>query len=215
MKLRHLCCFICFTLFVVACTPDPLDEESYENWRHSLGRPERSDMKNGGNTVITKERKIEQIDPSVVRVAKTKGDYMEVMARQFRQDLLSTGAQVRQEGTRVYLHIPTATAFGTNQTTIKPSFEPALIAIAQNLQNHPETMIRIVGHTDNSIGVIPSKTLSLRQANALSNYLNKKGVDPDRLLAEGVGSVEPIANNSTAAGRIKNCYIEMIVYNLQ
>jgi len=35
------------------------------------------------------------------------------------------------------------------------------------------------------------------------------------LLAEGKGSLEPIANNDTPQGRLKNFYVEVIVYNLR
>ncbi len=200
---------------LMACAPKPMDDYNYDDWRHSLGNPERSDMKYAGNTIVTKERKVEQIDPAVVHVAKTQGDYMEVIARQFRQDLISTGSQVKHDGAKVYVHMPVQSIFGSNQATIKPSIEPALKAIAQNLKMHPETMIRIIGHTDNSQGVQQSKILSLRQASAFSNYLRLEGVDSERLLAEGQGSTDPIANNKTPEGRARNCYIEMIVYNLQ
>ena len=215
MKLLNFSFLFSLLFLLSACAPSSLDDEAYDDWRHSLGNPERSDMKYGGNTVITKEKQVQQIDPAVVHVAKTQGDYMEVMARQFRQDLLSTGSQVKQDGTKVWVYMPVQSVFGSNQVTIKPSVEPALKAMVKNLNNHPETMIRVIGHTDNSMGVVPSKEFSLRQATAFANYLHSKGVNSERILAEGYGSSDPIANNQTAAGRIKNRYIEIIVYNLQ
>ncbi len=215
MRYIQFLTFCMLSALLVACAPDSLNERQYVNWRHSLGEPEVPDMKYAGNTIITKERKVQQIDPAMVRVAQTQGDYMEVIARQFRQDLLSSGAQVRQDGSRVYVYMPVQAVFGSNQVTIKPSVEPALKSIVQNLKSHPATMVRVIGHTDNSLGVLQSKKLSLRQAIAFASYLNKEGIDSERLLVEGFGSVDPIANNKTSEGRAKNCYIEMIVYNLQ
>ncbi len=215
MGLKKFLIICSASAFLFGCAPKPMDELEYYNWRRSMGQPEMSQMVYGGNTLITKEKKVEQIDPSVVHIAKTQGDYMEVMTRQFRQDLLSTGAQVKQDGNKVYVYMPTQAIFGSNQLTVKPSIEPALKAISKNLKNHSETMIRIIGHTDNSLGVVRSKELSMRQATVFANYLRSSGIASERLFVEGYGSRDPIANNNTPEGRAKNCYIEMIIYNLQ
>lgn len=199
---------LCLSLFLFACAPEPLDDQSYNEWLLSLGD-------NNDGVVVTKERKVSPVDPAVIHIAKTQGDYMEVIARQFRQDLIATGSQVKHDGSKVYVHIPVQSVFGSNQVTIKPSIEPALKAVAQNFKTHPETMIRIIGHTDNSLSVMQSKALSLRQANVFANYLIAEGVASERLFAEGYGSMDPVANNKTPEGRARNCYIEIIVYNLQ
>lgn len=216
MKISKTSMFCVLSALLVACSSgDRTADMSYSDWRHSLGTPTQIDMKPGGNTVITKEKKVEPVDTSVAQIGKTKGDYMTVMARQFRKDLISTGAQVKQQDSKILMRIPSQSVFGTNQAKIKPSFEPILKTMAENFKKHPETMVRIVGHTDNSDSVLNSKTLSLRQANAFSNFLRLEGVSSDRLLAEGKGSLEPIANNDTPQGRLKNFYIEVIVYNLR
>ena len=209
MKLLNILT-LCLSIFLFACAPKSLDDHQYEQWRNSNLQTEGV-----GTTTNTRERRVEQIDPAIIHIAKTQGDYMEVIARQFRQDLLSTGAQVKHDGPKVYVYIPVQSIFGSNLVTIKPSVEPALKAIVQNLKTHPETMVRVIGHSDNSLSVVRSKALSLRQATAFANYLRSQGIANERLLAEGHGSEDPIANNKTPEGRAKNCYIEMIVYNLQ
>ena len=216
MKISNFLMFSALSLILFACsTQERSSDISYSDWRHSLGMPQQTDMKPGGNTIITKEVKIEQVDPSKVQIAKTKGDFMTVMTRQFRKDLLSTGAKIKQKDSKIIIYLPTQAVFGTNQATIKPSFEPALKLVAENLKTHPETMVKIVGHTDNSDSVLNGKILSTRQANAFSNYLRVQGINADRLLAEGKGPLEPIASNTTAEGRMQNSYIEIIVYNIQ
>lgn len=210
MKLLNILT-LCLSIFLFACAPKTMNEQEYQEWYGSLN----NNNHNTGTTTITRERKVEQIDPAIIHIAKTQGDYMEVIARQFRQDLLSTGAQVKHDGPKVYVYIPAQSIFGSNLVTIKPSVEPALKAIVQNLKTHPETMVRVIGHTDNALSVVRSKALSLRQATAFVNYLRTQGIASERLLAEGHGSEDPIANNKTPEGRAKNCYIEMIVYNLQ
>ena len=217
MKLCKTFVFSTLALLLFGCSSSSTDDAlALEQWRHSFGAGgDLYGLNPDGNTIITKEKTVELIDPSVVHVAKTKGDYLEAMTRQFRKDLISSGSQIKQQDSKIYMRIPAQSVFGTNQATIKSSFEKVMKSIAENLKKYPETMIRIIGHTDNSDSVLNSKTLSLRQANAFSNYLRVQGVEADRLLAEGKGSLDPIANNATKEGRAQNCYLEVIIYNLQ
>ena len=69
--------------------------------------------------------------------------------------------------------------------------------------------LRIEGHTDN-VGTDESNLiLSQKRANAVKNYLIKKGVDGAKLDAFGYGASKPIADNDTAAGKQKNRRVEM------
>ena len=76
----------------------------------------------------------------MVHVAKTKGDYLEAMTRQFRKDLISSGSQIKQQDSKIYMRIPAQSVFGTNQATIKSSFEKVMKSIAENLKKYPETL---------------------------------------------------------------------------
>lgn len=213
--MKLLSVLFCFVLFCSACAPKTLDEESYDDWRHSLKTPEESNMVYGGNTTITKEKRIEAGDALITRHLQEDHNFMATISHQLRRVLVSTGARVRQKNSEIYVQIPSHSVFGANQSTISASFEPILDAIAKNLKEYPQTMIRIIGHTDNSMGVIPAKKLTLQQAASVLNYMHRQGINIDRLLAEGKGSDEPIANNATAAGRAQNRYVEMIIYNIE
>ena len=64
--------------------------------------------------------------------------------------------------------------------------------------------IEIGGHTDN-VGNDPDNLkLSQQRAEAIRQYLIKKGIQPARVIAKGYGASQPVADNSTDEGRQKN-----------
>jgi len=80
---------------------------------------------------------------------------------------------------------------------------------ANILQNNPEISMEVAGHTD-SIGEKESNLrLSARRAQSVTSYLVSKGVSAERLQAKGYGAEEPIADNTTKAGRAKNRRVEL------
>ena len=55
--------------------------------------------------------------------------------------------------------------------------------------------------------------LSLQRANSVSNYLKQCGVSPTQITSvEGLGEADPVADNSTAAGREQNRRVEVYLY---
>ena len=72
--------------------------------------------------------------------------------------------------------------------------------------------VRIEGHTDNSLSALDSLELSRQRAVSVRRYLvERAGIDPQRLLAQGAGRDRPIADNRTAAGRARNNRIELVI----
>ena len=68
--------------------------------------------------------------------------------------------------------------------------------------------ILITGHTDSSGDESWNRRLSLARAQAVAKYIAQNGIAPERLLAIGLGSSEPVAENDTALGRSLNRRIE-------
>ena len=76
-------------------------------------------------------------------------------------------------------------------------------------------MVQITGYTDSTGSAALNNSLSLQRANAVANYLRLQGVSADRIVTEGAGSRNPIASNSTAAGREQNRRVEIVLLNKQ
>ena len=76
------------------------------------------------------------------------------------------------------------------------------------MTEHPESKLRIEGHTDNVGSASSNETLSRKRAEAVRRYLIEKGITETRLTAMGLGSKEPVAPNDTEEGRAKNRRVE-------
>ena len=98
--------------------------------------------------------------------------------------------------------------FETGKATIKKKSYPLLDQIANIFIENSNYIIEVQGHTDNTGKAELNQELSEKRANAVRDYLIAQGVDFQRLTAVGYGPDQPIADNSTKAGRAKNRRVE-------
>lgn len=99
-----------------------------------------------------------------------------------------------------------------NDNTLAIESDSCLETVAQMLKNHPKVNIYVVGHSDNTTGVLAGMIMSQKRAEALMNTLaNRFGVDLDRLFASGVGPLAPVTSNDTEEGRVQNNRIELVI----
>ena len=71
--------------------------------------------------------------------------------------------------------------------------------------------VLIAGHTDDQGGAATNQTLSEQRAAAVVAYLVSLDVPAELLTSTGFGESQPVADNTTAAGRGQNRRIEFIV----
>ncbi|MFB1488091.1 MULTISPECIES: OmpA family protein [unclassified Thiocapsa] len=88
---------------------------------------------------------------------------------------------------------------------------PTLDRIAALLATYPDLRARIEGHTDSLGDAATNLALSQQRAEAVKQALMERGVEPERLKAEGLGPERPIADNATSAGRAQNRRVEVYV----
>ncbi len=95
--------------------------------------------------------------------------------------------------------------FAFDSDTIKDSHVSRVTDMADFMKRHPETRIRIEGHTDSKGPAAYNEALSLRRAEVVRQILVKEhGIDAERIEAVGKGESEPVADNSTVEGRQEN-----------
>ncbi|MBM2845985.1 MAG: OmpA/MotB domain protein [Bacteroidetes bacterium] len=86
----------------------------------------------------------------------------------------------------------------------------ALYQIFDLMRADKNLYMRIEGHTDN-VGITKTnQRLSEQRARAVMGALVRRGMDPQRLMAMGLGPRRPIESNLTAAGRARNSRVELV-----
>lgn len=100
--------------------------------------------------------------------------------------------------------------FDTGKSDIDPESTPIIEQIAALLNDNPDLVLSIEGHTDNVGAPQANKTLSEQRANAVRNAVVAAGVDAARLSALGWGQEKPIADNRSEDGRAKNRRVEIV-----
>lgn len=97
-----------------------------------------------------------------------------------------------------------AIRFETGRSVLAESATVVLDEVAGLLDRYPDTRIRIAGHTDSRGSPNANLRISRERARAVAAALAERGVAPDRLIAQGYGDTQPIADNDTEAGRAAN-----------
>lgn len=119
----------------------------------------------------------------------------------------------------VKIYLSGAVLFDSAKADVKEESKPVLDKIGNILKNYEDHLIKIEGHTDN-IPLVNSATyennmqLSSARAYSVWEYMTDvKNMDPKTLEASGRSEYEPIADNTTEAGRAKNRRVEFKIYN--
>lgn len=103
--------------------------------------------------------------------------------------------------------------FNNGKATLTTKDKENLDNIATIMLSQPNMKFHVAGHTDSSGSSDTNMTLSNKRANAIRDYVILKGVAPAAVTAEGYGESQPITDNNTAAGRLKNRRIEIFIVN--
>lgn len=101
--------------------------------------------------------------------------------------------------------------FETDRYQLKQAIYPKLDSVVSFMYSEPTLEIIISGHTDNTGTEAHNLQLSENRARAVAGYLRDKGIDSKRIQHTGHGSTMPVMNNETAAGRLKNRRVEMLI----
>ena len=139
------------------------------------------------------------------------GAYMDVQEAKLREQLEGTGVRVVREGDNIRLVMPGNITFQTDSYNLRGDFYPVLNSVGEVLSKYGDTTIRVSGHTDNTGSRAYNQTLSERRAGSVADYLVTREVVRSRMLVQGLGFDQPIADNGTSQGRAQNRRVELYI----
>lgn len=100
--------------------------------------------------------------------------------------------------------------FATGQFAIPAGADRVLSEVERQLKVHPDWKWEVEGYTDNAGDKAANQKLSEERARSVADWLAGHGVDRSHLTVRGYGESNPVADNSTAAGRARNRRVELI-----
>lgn len=138
------------------------------------------------------------------------GKYMDKQAEELRRDL--EGATVERIGEGIKITFDSGILFGFDSSDLTARSRENISELAKTLKKYEDTEILIEGHTDSQGSEEYNQKLSERRAASVSSNLVSLGVSGSRITEVGYGEMQPIADNSTEAGRSQNRRVEVAIY---
>jgi len=138
------------------------------------------------------------------------GKMMDDQERDMRKAVASSeAASVSREGNLLAVTFKGDVTFDTNSTVLRPGLQSEINRVAGVLNQYPDTLVRVEGHTDSKGTDVYNMDLSNRRAMAVKNLLVQRGIVDSRIEAVGYGETLPVATNDTEAGRQRNRRVEI------
>ena len=111
---------------------------------------------------------------------------------------------------QVTIALDAAVLFDSGSHTLKPEAKKTLDEAAARVNKHADVPVTISGHTDSVGNDASNQKLSENRAAAVRDYfVNTAGVPAARLSIKGFGKAQPVADNTTDAGRARNRRVEI------
>jgi len=120
-------------------------------------------------------------------------------------------AAIKEEPRGMVITLSERVLFASNEAILLPEAQSRLDRVVDVLFAVSDRDITIEGHTDSVGSDSDNLSLSQGRADAVRNYLVRRGCQANRIEAHGLGEGHPIADNMSAEGRADNRRVEIII----
>lgn len=138
------------------------------------------------------------------------GNYMDRQAEEMESEL--ENAEVERVGEGIKITFDSGILFDFDSYELRAASRENIEELSEILQDYENTEIMFAGHTDSQGSEEYNQQLSEDRAKAVASYASQQGVASNRMIITGFGEEDPVADNSTEAGRQQNRRVEIAVY---
>jgi len=139
------------------------------------------------------------------------GNKMDKQKKELEQQIPDAQVEAVNDGQAIKVTFDSGILFATNSSTLNQASKNSLTNFANSLKTNPDTDVQIFGHTDSSGNDQINIPLSNQRAASVQSFLMGQGVAAARMTAQGMGSSQPVADNSTSAGKQQNRRVEVFI----
>jgi outer membrane protein OmpA-like peptidoglycan-associated protein len=120
------------------------------------------------------------------------GYRMDQQIKELKEQTAGSGIDVNEVdgGNAILVNLPDGVTFATGSATINPGFRTLLDRVAASLQQYPNSLVDVYGHTDTVGSAASNQRLSEQRAQSVSNYLIGRGVSSARIRWMGFGETQ-------------------------
>ena len=200
----------------------------YNSKINSLREENDSKMEMNDLTVMSNNNKdkmratIAKMDPEKVAEAKTLEDSINLAVSHNLKSNISEGSDdedidITVDETVVMINVSDKLLFGSGSYRVSNSAQPLLKKLAEVINSEPAMEVMIEGHTDDRTMVEGSYIqdnwdLSVRRATSIVRLLQDKyDVAPEKLIAAGRSSYQPLVDNTNNENRAKNRRTRIVI----
>ena len=102
--------------------------------------------------------------------------------------------------------------FDFDRSEVKEQYLPEIESVARFMEQYPDRVVELEGHTDSRGTDAYNLGLSQRRAEAvMAELVGRFGISPSRVSAKGFGESQPVASNDSAQGRAQNRRVITVV----
>ncbi|WP_194767266.1 flagellar motor protein MotB [Tamlana sp. I1] len=180
-------------------------------------------------TVVSNDAKVKMretlthVDSEKLSQAKTLKDSMNLAVAYNLEKVISHSDldtdddfAVNIDGTVVMISIADDMLFNTASYKLSSKADPLLQKLADVINSEPSLDVMVEGHTDsrtiNTVNIADNWDLSVLRATSVVRKLQDRyNVAPEKLIAAGRSSYQPLADNDTSENRAKNRRTRIII----
>ena len=145
-------------------------------------------------------------------VSQSQYDALQAQNQQLQQQVAADQQHISRLQSAIKYTVNSDLLFASGGWQMSAQGQSVIGRLASQLAPTQQNKLIVSGYTDNAPigpalqrqGITSNQVLSQKRADTVMQFLISQGVKPDLVSAQGFGEADPVASNSTPAGRAQN-----------